>query len=67
MLAHSSFSAGCGRTGTIIAVDYAWTLLKMNVSNKNTCTGVKNVSYKQFHSKLQPMFSKLGTKYFDYK
>ena len=26
------YSAGCGRTGTICAVDYAWTLLKMQVS-----------------------------------
>ena len=27
-------SAGCGRTGTICAVDYAWSLLKMHVSTK---------------------------------
>ena len=35
-LTHLCFSAGCGRTGTIIAVDYAWTLLQMKVSNDNT-------------------------------
>ena len=28
------FSAGCGRTGTICVIDYAWNLLKSTV-NKN--------------------------------
>ena len=42
-LAHSSFSAGCGRTGTIIAVDYAWTLLKMKVGDDNAYKYVVHV------------------------
>ena len=49
-LAHSSFSAGCGRTGTIIAVDYAWTLLKMKVSGDSTHVHVHvRVDFKQFY------------------
>ena len=32
-------SAGCGRTGTIIVLDYIWNMLKCGVSNY-TCSSI---------------------------